>query len=377
VALLLAIAFVMGLPISIVAFDLGRSLFSPEGMGRLLRLSFDEAGGFRRLAIDVIFGGDGSGSGEEQGFDLRTATSFLTRQERDYLAERLLPSEWVDSQLDAVLTDLYAWIDNDRARPDLKIDLRAIKGTLRAGGADELIEVIVDSWPACSVDQVAAIAGQILGLAEGFPFCEPPEPLRTGLVGMAGEAIKLGLYGLPDRLALSSAPASGVASADVLQFKGNVRLVRAVSLWGWLVPPVLLVLILALAIRSWRDLTLGWGVPLIAGGLLTILAAFGVRIAAGEVIPGMATGPGLPPILGNLFRTVVQTWVTTSLRSVGFHGGMTLVAGALVFGIGRLLERRAKQSGPPASPAPDQAKTLILPKESPPAEGERPTGMFG
>jgi len=377
---LLALLFVLTVPVSVVAFDLGRVVFSPERMGALLGQSFEQAGGFRRLAMEAITGGvEGeAGSGDGGALSLEGALSFLTLQERDYLAERLLPADWVREQLRAGLDDLYAWVDNDLARPNVDVDLRPVKETLRQGGADELIEVVVDSWPPCTVDQVDVMAAQIFGLAEGFPFCEPPEPLRTGLVGIAGEAIKLGLYALPDQLSVSGGRADEKADPETLKFKEDLRLTRALARWSWLLLPALLGLIMAVAIRTWRGMAWWWGLPVILGGLLTLVATVGVRLGARAVIGSMVLGPGIPPIMAEVLQSVAGGWFTAALRAVGIHAGIILLTGGGLFALGLWRGRRAQRAAPPASPPPAPgATTLVFPSEPEPPEGETPTGMFG
>ena len=304
--------------------------------------------------------------------------SFLTPQERAYLAERLLPPDWVREQLQAGLDDIYAWVDNDLARPNIDVDLRLVKETLRQGGAQELIEVVVDSWPPCTVEQVDEMAAQIFGLAEGFPFCEPPEPLRTGMVGIAGEAIKLSLYGLPDQLSVSGDRPDEKADPEILKFKEDLRLARALARWSWLLPLALLGLIMVLAIRSWRGMAGWWGLPLILGGLLTLVAAVGVRLAARAVVGGVASGPGVPPILAEVLRSVAEGWVTSALRAVAVHAGIILLAGIGLFAFGHWQGRRTQRTAPPApQPPASKATTLAFPSEPEPPEGETPTGMFG
>jgi hypothetical protein len=373
----LALIFVLTVPLSVVAFDLGRIAFSPERMGALLDQSLDQAGGFRRLAMEAITGGLESEAGSDDGgaLSLKGALSFLTPQERDYLAERLLPPDWVREQLQAGLDDIYAWVDNDLARPNIDVDLRPVKETLRQGGADELIEVVVDSWPPCTVDQVEVMAAQIFGLAEGFPFCEPPEPLRTGLVGMAGEAIKLGLYALPDQLSVSGGRANEKADPQILKAKEDLRLARALARWSWLLLPALLGLIMALAVRSWRGMAWWWGLPMILGGLLTGVAAIGVRLGARAVVGGMAFGPGLPPIMADVLHSVSEGWVMSAQRAIGIHAGIILLAGGGLFTFGLWRGRRAQRAAPQLPAA--KASTPTFPSEPEPPEGETPTGMFG
>ena len=60
---LLGLLFVLAVPLSVVAFDLGRVVFSPERMGALLGQSFDQAGGFRRPAVGALTRGGGNEGG--------------------------------------------------------------------------------------------------------------------------------------------------------------------------------------------------------------------------------------------------------------------------------------------------------------------------
>src|SRR3990172_5717267 len=88
-AVLLAAAFVVSLPLSLLAFNLGRIAFSPERMTTLLLETIDETGGLKQLVIESLTSQTADpGSG---GMDLVAALEFLTPQERDYLGEQLTP----------------------------------------------------------------------------------------------------------------------------------------------------------------------------------------------------------------------------------------------------------------------------------------------
>jgi hypothetical protein len=81
-AILLAITFIVTLPLSLVAFNIGRVAFSPEQMTTLLVETIDETGGLRRLVIESLTADSAS---DEGGLDISEAMAFLTPQERDYL----------------------------------------------------------------------------------------------------------------------------------------------------------------------------------------------------------------------------------------------------------------------------------------------------
>jgi hypothetical protein len=371
---ILALLFVLTLPVTIIAYDLGQVVFLPEEMATLVSTSFEEVGGFRRLAMDAIVSDSAAG----EGLSLTVALSHLTPMERDYLADRLLPRAWVEEQLHESVVDVYAWIDNDLARPDLRLDLRPVKDAVRSGGADELVQMVVDSWPPCTVEQMSEMAGTVLGLVEGFPFCEPAEPLRTGLVAMAGETLVLSVYTLPDSLSISGAAAPSAADPEILRLKEDVRLARTFSRWGWLISPVLLGLIMALAIRTWRGLAGWWGLPLILGGCLTVIASFASRAGVGSLAARLGAAPGMPPIFGDLVTTAAGAWMSSAMQVVLTHAAVAILIGLAVLGLGLVLGRRAKpptggrpRPAAPSSPGPDSK--LRFPKDD---EGT-PTGMFG
>jgi hypothetical protein len=372
---LFAVALVLTLPLGILAFDLGRVIFSPERMAAILGASLEEAGGFRRVAMDAIASG-GEAEAEAQGLNLGVALSYLTPLEREYLADRLLPNEWVQSQVRASVEDVYAWIDDDRARPDIQIDLRPIKDALRSGGATLFVEVVVDSWPPCTVEQLAEMTGTVLGLVEGFPLCQPGEPFRTAVVAMSGEALLLSLYALPDSLSISDG--SAAADPEMLRFKEDVRLARALSRWGWVLSPILLGLIMALAIRSWRGLAWWWGLPLLLGGLLTVAGSFASRATVVRLAAAVGRQPGMPQVFGELLDAAAATWMGMATRTALTHAAITVAIGLAVSVLGLVLGRIRRPVPARArvrvSPPTGRDDTVRFPKDD---DGERPSGMFG
>src|SRR3990170_278635 len=181
VAVLVAVAFVVSLPLSLLAFNLGRIAFSPERMTTLLLETIDETGGLKQLVIASLTSQTSApGAG---GMDLVAALEFLTPQERDYLGEQLTPPGWAQAQLGALVAGVYEWIDNDRARPSFVVDITDLKVALLAGGVADLVETVIDSWPACTVEEIAEMSvGALLG--EGsLKFFGSSAPGRAWLDG--------------------------------------------------------------------------------------------------------------------------------------------------------------------------------------------------
>lgn len=371
----LATVFVVTLPLAVIGFSLARVAFSPERLTVLVTETIVESGGLRRLMLESLTAGTEAGDAEaESGLDLGEALSFLSPQERDYLGEQLTPPGWGEEQLHALLGGLFAWIDNDRAGPELAVDVTALKVSLLGGGAAELVETMVDSWPPCSLEEVAQMGVETL-LGEGeFILCEPPEPLRTGLVGVLNVSVAVSLRALPDRISLGGPAARQAATPEAMEAKGRIRALRLLAEWGWLLSVALLALVLALVVRSWRSLGLWWGVPLLLGAGLTLLVTTWLRAALGNALTSSLTGGEIPVWIGDILRKLAEGLLQVTSRGAAVLSGILLAGGLAVLG-GGLWLRRAR---PPEPAHPSEATTRILEiEDEPEPPATPPSGMFG
>jgi hypothetical protein len=371
---LLAGAFVVTLPLSLVAFNIGRVAFSPERMTTLLLETINETGGLRQLVIESLT--TKTGNAEPGGLDLAGALEFLTPQERDYLGEKLTPPGWAQAQLGALVAGVYEWIDNDRDRPSFVVDITDLKVALLAGGASDLVETVVDSWPPCSVADIAGMSvGALLG-EQSLKFCEPPEPLRSGLVGLINASVAVSLRSLPDQISLSASD-SAAATPQVMQAKERLRRIRFLAGWSWLLSPVMLGLVMALVIRSWRGWGLWWGIPLLAGALLTLATMIGVRVAVEGLARSALGEAAMPAWIAQMIHALITAMMVVVFRRVAFQAGVLLLVGALVLAGGLLLQRSADRRVAAAETAAGETRTIAPIDEEPPEPGVPPSGMFG
>jgi hypothetical protein len=377
VAVLLAAAFVISLPLSLVAFNIGRVAFSPERMTTLLVETIDETGGLRQMVIESLTPGEGTAEGG--GLDLAGALEFLTPQERDTLGEQLTPPGWAKAQLGALVDGVYDWIDNDRARPSFVVDITDLKVALLSGGAADLIETVVDSWPPCTVGEIAEMTVGALFGEQSLKLCEPPEPLRTGLVGLINASLAVSLRALPDQISLSQAD-SAPATAQVMQAKESIRQVRFLAGWSWLLSPVMLGLVMALVIRSWRSLGRWWGIPLLVGAVLTLATMVGVRVAVEGLARSALGDAEMPAWIGGMIHTLITAMMAVVFRRVALQAGILLLVGGLVLVGGLHLQRSAARRAAAPVPAAGGTMKLTPVDEEPPEQpepGEPPSGMFG
>jgi hypothetical protein len=380
VAVLLAVAFAVTLPLSLVAFNIGRVAFSPERMTALLLETIDETGGLRQMVIESLT--SEPGTADPGGLDLAAALEFLTPQERDYLGEQLTPPGWAKAQLGALVAGVYEWIDNDRARPSFVIDITDLKVALLAGGASDLVETVIDSWPPCSVEEIAGMGvGALLG-EQSLKLCEPSEPWRSGLVGLINSSIALSLRALPDQISLGGSD-SAPAAPEVMQAKERLRQARFLAGWSWLLSPVILGLVMALVIRSWRSLGLWWGIPLLVGALMTLATIVGVRVAVEGFARSALGDAAMPAWIGGMIQTLITAMMAVVFRRVALQAGVLLALGLVVL-VGGLAAGRAasRRSGSAAvslgkGQGSEKSEKGEPEEEDAPDPGEPPSGMFG
>jgi hypothetical protein len=375
--ILLAAVFVLTLPIALLAFNVGRVAFSRVEVASVVIQRAVDSGGLRRLMAERLLDPGASDAGSD--FNLARAMSFLGPDELERVYDLLIPPEWARSQVSAALEGLYAWIDSDRLRPSMELDLRPIQDHLASGGASRLVEIILASWPDCTVEQLDELALAAISDAVPMQYCEPPEPFRSVLAEFAAQGVLQMVRDLPPKADLLSGDSdlAWQTPEELLALKEQIRMLRGFSRWGWLLPLSLLGLIMALAVRSVRGLTRWWGMPLLLGGALSFLVAVGASGSAGRLFARAIGEPALPDAFLQIVKAVAEglserVLGRMAVQSVFLAGGaaLLLVVG-LFFGRARA-HRPSEVATPPAAPA---APDVIGAEQM--GEKDAPTGMFG
>ncbi|MEW6568347.1 MAG: hypothetical protein AB1449_09330 [Chloroflexota bacterium] len=335
-AAILAGVLALTLPISLAAHDLGRVLFSPTVMTQRIVSRVVDSGQLRRLVIGQLLARGTPEQGASEGFDFAQATAYLEPAEFDALADAIFPPGWAADQLASVIDNLYAWLDNDQLYPELTLDLQPVVMRLRGGGAKRVVETLVDSWPACSVEQVDQMASEAAttGLVSVL-YCEPPEPYRSALIDYAVAGLTEQLGSVPPSLRLGGevGELSRTNADQIMTLKERIRLARLLLTWGWILPLSLLGLIMALVVRSYRGLTRWWGIPLLIGGLLTFAVLVVGNALARQALASLPQEQGLE-LVTRLAVDVASGLLAEVRTRLFWHASLaTLVAlGLLVSG---------------------------------------------
>jgi hypothetical protein len=362
-ATILAVIVVMALPISLVAHNVARVAFSPEILSQNLTKGLINSGIIQRTLSERLQSAGllnelGPGDGE-----LGKAFSNLSPAEWETIIERLFNPEWAEREITRTLESISSWIDNDPAPLEIGIDLVPIKEAFLRGGAEELIDMVVDSWPSCTPEQIQRMQSAAMQTGEApLLLCEPPEPFRGQLMNFLTASVIDFVHEMPSVYFLDRGQA--FASPDEASaLKERLRFVRAIAGASWLLPLSLFGLIMALAIRSFRALTRWWGIPLLLSGFFTFLAALLVPPLGRSILPRLFSNVEQQTrALGNLMTVILEGLAHNVSEYLVGHAFLLGGLGIVLLFVGWFLGRRNAAGSP-------RVDTYRLPAASSSASG--------
>jgi hypothetical protein len=354
-AILLAIGFAVLMPLALMAHSVVAVVFSPDVMASVLTQQFSLAEDIRRPVFEALLGSEGE---PDQGLDLSQALGYLTPEEQQQVLDNLIPPGWAHGQIEAAVHQTYAWLDSEDPHPTITLDMRPVKVHWMDSAVQGTVARVIDSWPDCTADKLAEFAASLLSGEAAMVYCAPPGALGELLAGFLTTGLSTGVQALPPDLVLS--PGSQ-RPAEMLEIKESLLTLRALGRWGWLIPVGLLLLILALMVRSVPDWGRWWGWPLLAAGLLSLggLLGGGWLWRSGlQQFSLQAGGPLVLELLDGVLAALTGQISARLLRGAS----VLLVSGAALLVMARSVERK-RAGGPGAGKGLDT---------EPP-----PTGMVG
>jgi hypothetical protein len=379
IAVVMVVGLIVSMPIALAGRSFGRVIFRPSVLTSVLRDSLLGSGAMEGFLQGTILTSEifETLSGGED--EIGRYFEYLSPGEREEILLALLPPNWIEDQFSQGIRDFFAWLDDDRAYPKLALNIKPLKAQLLRGGINTFVDVVVDSWPSCKPDQVENMQQAFFeGGSLPEELCEPPEPMRSRVVDLASIGFEDQVRLLPEAVSLIEPEAP---TEDFLAVKEQLRFFRALALWGWMLPLSLLGLIMAFAIRKWRDFGRWWGIPLLLGGLGTLFIAFIMSAVREELVSSWATNIIQIGPVREFLSTGFNALYGAGLRPLWVQGIIVVVGGIVLWFVGRRGKRTpSRPTGPEQSEPPHIATKIIEPSyldEEVDDEGEPPSGIFG
>ncbi|MGB2895425.1 MAG: hypothetical protein WBB65_04580 [Anaerolineales bacterium] len=340
-AIAVALAFILVLPLTLLGRDLAKVIFSPENVSGILRSRLLESGFVNNIAAENFLSERWFAEMDMGGGELKPMFQNLSQAEREEILTTLMPPEWVDAQLDNIIHAFFAWIDSETPAPRIVVDLLPLKQGLLKGGLRRTLDTVIDSWPSCTTDEIDIMSQELMRTGViPIEVCEPPEPYRSQLLDFTVAELAFLIRGQPDKLQLIDSLDAPPTEISVV--KEQLQFLRSVMMWGWFFPASLLGVIMILVIRSMRDLGQWWGIPLLIGGLLSIVVI--IIVSAGRIgFIGNLLADGAPAgaLLYRAFEIVLLGILVAVIRLAFFHALLITGAGLALWLITRQVSKRA------------------------------------
>ncbi len=337
----LALTVIVTLPLAILASDTAHVVFSSSSVADLIRERLIYSGVLRRLVTDVFSSSEFLESQSPEEMNMGQAFAELKPAEWDSIVELVLPEAWIEEQVRMLTGDIMGWIDDSRPWPELKVDLQPIKTKLLHGVTREIVDIVVDSWPSCSPEQVQRMQEESMRSGEApLLFCEPPEPFRSQLTEYATVALDKFIRESPSVLPLREESPGRDSAVENFALKENLRAIRQISYASWMLPIAFLGLIMVFAIRSWGEVAKWWGIPLLAAAILTLLGALLVPTAGKILLQRMMSA--VEGDMGVLQKIAVDLMTGASemiARRVLLHAIIVLFVSFFMLFLGWILHR--------------------------------------
>jgi len=329
---------VIALPLSILSNNTLRTLFSVDDIRETVVNLLLSKGGMRDQLTSQIITDAWGGRRTSEGGD---ALQFLTDDDYLSIAALLFPNHWVRDQVSENLENLLLWFETENPSPNLKINLVSLHEYFNQEYSNRIAKIVVDSWPQCTVQQ----ARQLERVLEDdssvrFEFCRPIGELYPRLVDYADQQLQQYSKNLPSEIPLleklnsdESPPALEGFRQAVLRLLLILNILRPV-------PFLFLGLIMAFAIRSWRDLGMWWGIPLSLGALFVLIFVILARgVGQNILIKSIYEGQQVPavqePVVDPLWDLITKILNRSAIQAI-----FTGVFGFALFMIPRLSKKK-------------------------------------
>lgn len=285
-AFIVAGVLIIVLPLSMVLSNVGNVLFNQEQMteivnGVVLDSELIPAAlevQTNRQASEISNKIERPDRPEGQELELYNLISSMEEENWKRFKEALLSDEVLESWIQTIFDGFFTWLDTDEPIPYISLNMGPIIENMKGPEGEAAVVAFYDSLPDCS-DRTM----------EGMQT-NPGDPLPRSK--MVTELCKLSTFPHADQIEVYKEVMAMVVEATPQEFNATQAFLKqrdqiggiftlkwTIRTWRWrmdtvtLTPLFLLLMILFLGVRSMEGLGQWFGVPLIGGGLISLITA--------------------------------------------------------------------------------------------------------
>lgn len=322
-AITFAVLFVVSTALAFMLYNMESSMFDAA----LYIQAFEDEGVYQRLP-GLMSQALVSAAQEAEVDNPLVMLNALSQEEWDFYIAQLLPPAELKILADDLINAMMSYVTGES--DTVVLSLGNLKTHLSSQqGIDALYEIL-QAQPDCTAEQLTAmVMGQ-----QNVSLCNPPDTfLFIDLTPLIKAQIKGVVVLMPEQVTLIAPGGEQVKRVRDLE---RVRLAMRLSP---VLPVLFLLLVTAVAVRSFVDSLNWWGYSLLLAGLVSMaftllsrpLTALAVQLFITPALPDILPA-GVIEIFRDLAATIAYNAVLPTMKTAGMIAliGLGMVAGTLV-----------------------------------------------
>lgn len=259
-AVFCAILFGFTLSLSLLAFNLENQLFNPA----VYKNALSDQRVCERLPLVLAKQLTSTTNVQDGGNFISQLVRSIDPERLEGLFKMVLPCQTLEKVVFGAIDQVFLQLNGATAQSGFS--LTPIKEII-SRNSDVAVDEYLSSLPECTPMQLLEIgANVLLGQSEGSPviLCNPPALVEEAIKYPLRVMLDSAIQGMPDNIQVASA-LGGLLN--------TLRIARLLMNLSPLLPLLFLGLTTFFAVRSWRSLLRWWGMPLLASGVVTLIAS--------------------------------------------------------------------------------------------------------
>ena len=370
---LLVVLLVAVLPASILIYDIYRVVFNPPVMKQVLteivvesdlipvalEWYSDRRAQQRAAASDAIVWVDEP--------DVVQLMEFLKRDEWRQIKTEILPNEILADWVSVTVDGVYVWIDSDDRIPQITWKLQTFKDRVNSQHGTNCIQIVYDTLKPCVQEQIDDFLKRLdaapVGKEVPYNLCQFPEPWIEDQFSDYHESLVGVVKQVPPQFALTEelAQVEDVAGVGPEKLKQQLRLTRTLARLAPLATLILMLLILAFGVRSWKELGKRWGIPILLGGLIFLGLAF---FYAPLIVALLGRGPlsEVPPLVMQEAQYGILRLGRVIFAPAKIQAAVVILVGLILTILGIVLKRKRRDEEEPER---EDEQVVVLEEQEP------------
>lgn len=341
IAFILVILFLLSLPLALLAVDAGRVIFDRAYVKTLV--TDEVVNSYLLPALMEWYSKDRAQERVDSGEALTGVTepdivkliSFMLAEDWQQVKGELLTREMLTEWSGLAVDGVYDWIDSPDEVPQISWSMQAFIDRLNSGHGVNSIVIAFNRLPACGPAEIADLTARAAAAPPGsevlYNLCNFPDPWHedqfNDYMGALDDVVKeiKPVFKLSEEVkALEDVQGIGPAL-----IKLQLRTIRFLMRWAWVIPLVMVLLVAALAVRSRRGLARWLGLPLLAAGMLTLVLALVYQPLLTRLL---TAGPlsEVPAVVQTEATRIALRIAESMFQPMLFQAGVILLLGVLV-----------------------------------------------